>query len=65
MKSIELAIKGRKVIDVGYRPFLLLNAMYRDIEKVFAFNVRADGKEMVFVRMQGEDESIIDYINFI
>ncbi|MFB3766605.1 MAG: hypothetical protein ACE14P_15355 [Methanotrichaceae archaeon] len=26
MKSVELVIKGRKVIDAGYRPFLLLNA---------------------------------------
>ena len=65
MKSVELIIKGRKVIDVGYRPFLLLNAMYHDIPKIYAFNVREDDKEMIRVRMQGEDDIILQYIDFI
>ncbi|VVB67701.1 Uncharacterised protein [uncultured archaeon] len=65
MKSVELVIKGRKVIDIGYRPYLLLNAMYRDIQKIFAFNAREEGKETVIIRLQGEDSSITQYIDFI
>jgi len=31
MKSVELFITGKKAIDVGYRPFLLLNALKQGI----------------------------------
>ena len=65
MKSVELVIKGRKVIDIGYRSYLLLNAMYRDIQKIFAFNAREEGKEKVIIRLQGEDGIITQYIDFI
>jgi acylphosphatase len=64
MKSAELVIKGSKVIGVGYRPFLLLNAMYLGVEKFFAFNARKDDKETVIIRVQGEDRIIIQYIEF-
>ena len=62
---IELVIKGRKIIDVGYRQFLLLNAMQRSIQKFYAFNVKADSQEMLLVRIQGEDEQIAQYIDFV
>lgn len=65
MKSVELIIKGRKVIDVGYRPFLLLKAMEWGIQKIYAFNSRAEGREIVVVRVQGEDDIITSYIDFI
>ena len=65
MKSVELAIKGGKVVDVGYRPYLLLNAMYQGIQNIFAFNVREKGEEMVIVRIKGEDEAVTQYADFL
>jgi acylphosphatase len=64
MKSAELVIKGSKVIGVGYRPFLLLNAMYLGVEKFFAFNAREDDKETVIIRVRGEGQNITQYIEF-
>lgn len=65
MKSIELVIRGGKVVDVGYRPFLLLNAMNRGIQKFYAFNSGTKGKEFVVVQVQGEDDRITSYVDFI
>ena len=65
MKSVELIIKGRKVKDVGYRPFLLLHALNRGIQKFFAFNSGVKGNETVTVQMQGEDDIIASYIDFV
>ena len=65
MKSVELFIKGKKVIDVGYRPFLLLNALKQGIQNINAFNTIEEGKEMVVVRLQGEDDRVTSYINFL
>lgn len=65
MKSVELFIKGRKVNGVGYRPFLLLKALEWGIQKIHAFNSLAEGKEIVVVRVQGEDEIVTKYIDFI
>lgn len=65
MKSVELFITGKKVIDVGYRPFLLLNALKQGIQNINAFNTIEEGKEMVVVRLQGEDDRVTSYINFL
>jgi len=65
MKSVELIIKGRKVNDVSYRPFLFLHAVNRGIQKFFAYNSGDVGNETVTVHLQGEDEIITSYINFI
>lgn len=65
MKSVELFIKGRKVNGVGYRPFLLLRALEWGIQKIYAFNSLAEGKEIVVVRVQGEDEIVAKYIDFV
>jgi len=65
MKSVELFITGKKVIDVGYRPFLLLNALKQGIQNVNAFNTVEGGKEMVVVRLQGEDDRVNSYIDFV
>lgn len=65
MKSVELIIKGRKVNDVGYRPFLLLHAVNRGIQKFFAYNSVVEGNETVTVQMQGEDDIIASYIDFV
>ncbi len=65
MKSVELIIRGRKVVDVGYRPFLLLNALRRGIQKIYAYNFGAEGEEAVIVQVQGEDDVITSYVDFI
>jgi len=65
MKSVELIIKGEKVNNVGYRPFLLLNALTHEIEKLYAFNAVAGGQEAVILRAEGEDEHIASYIEFV
>jgi acylphosphatase len=61
MRKIEIKIKGPKAVDVGYSPFLLLNAMNLGIEKVFASNA-IDG---VVVRVDGDDADIDRYVEFV
>jgi len=65
MKSVELIIRGRKVVDVGYRPFLLLNALRRGIQKIYAYNFGDEGEEAVIVQVQGKDDVITSYVDFI
>jgi len=47
MKSVELFITGKKVIDVGYKPFLLLNALKQGIQNINAFNTIEEGSHGV------------------
>ncbi len=61
MRKIEITIRGPKVVDVGYRPFLLLNAMNFGIGKVFAYNLEG----AVRVRVQGAEEKIDQYLHLI
>lgn len=64
MKSVELIIKGRKVKNVGYRPFLL-HALNRGIQKFFAFNSGVKASETVTVQMQGEEDVIASFVDFV
>ena len=61
MKAIEIVIRGPKVIEVGYRAFLLVNAMTMGIGKVFAFNV----DESIVVRVCGAEDKIDRYVDFV
>lgn len=61
MKAIEIVIRGPKVIEVGYRAFLLVNAMTMGIGKVFAFNV----DESIVVRVGGAEDKIDRYLDFV
>jgi len=61
MKAIEIVIRGPKVIEVGYRAFLLVNAMTMGIGKVFAFNV----DESIVVRVGGAEDKIDRYFDFV
>jgi acylphosphatase len=61
MRKIEITIRGPKAVDVGYRPFLLLNAMNFGIGKVFAYNLEG----AVRVRVQGAEEKIDQYLHLI
>jgi len=64
MKKVELVIKGRKVVDVGYRPYLLLAALDMGISKFHAYNLRTDDINMVLVQLQGNEERVTKFINF-
>lgn len=61
MRTIEIVIRGPKVVEVGYRAFLLVNAMTIGIGKVFAFNV----DESVVVRVCGAEDKIDRYVDFV
>ena len=61
MRTIEIGIRGPKVVEVGYRAFLLVNAMTMGIGKVFAFNVG----ESVVVRVSGAEDKIDRYVDFV
>jgi len=65
MKKVELIIKGQKVHDIGYRPFLLQRALERGIGKFFAFNSHKNAKEIVVVRAEGDEEIIGSFIEYI
>jgi acylphosphatase len=61
MRTIEIVIRGPKVVEVGYRAFLLVNAMTIGIGKVFAFNI----DESVVVRVCGAEDKIDRYVDFV
>jgi acylphosphatase len=65
MKSVELFIKGKNVHNIDYRPFLLLKASEQGIQEIWAFNSKLEEAEMVVVRLQGEDEIVVKYIDFL
>ena len=64
MKSVELFIKGKNVHNIDYKSFLLLKASEQGIQKINAFN-SSKKAETVVVRLQGEDEIVTKYIDFL
>lgn len=64
-KGREIIISGSKVCGVGYRPFLLLNALSLGIEKIYAFNVLGEGSEKVIVHLQGDESKLCSYADVI
>lgn len=64
MRKFKVIIRGPKVIDIGYRPFLAVNAMKIGIKSLYAYNMSKDG-EMVVVLVGDEEERAREYINFI
>ena len=64
MKSVELFIKGKNVHNIDYKSFLLLKASEQGIQKINAFN-SSEKAETVVVRLQGEDDIVTKYIDFL
>jgi acylphosphatase len=64
MRKFKVIIRGPKVIDVGYRPFLAVNAMRIGIKSLYAYNVSKNG-DMVVVLVADEEERAREYIDFI
>jgi acylphosphatase len=64
MKAKEIAIQG-KVHDVGYRVFLLSEAESVFIEKFDARNVLVEGEPHLIVRIEGAEEKISRFAEFV
>ena len=62
--KIKVTTKG-KVHDVGYRLFLLSTAERFGIKKFFAENVKIDGRQAVLCYVEGSDEQINEFKDFI
>lgn len=68
MTKKKIAIKGSKVQNVGYRPFLLNVADSESILNFYANNKRGidkDGNQTVEVLVGGDDEVVNRFIEFI
>jgi len=63
MKARKIVIK-RKVHDVGYRPFLLIEAESLFIEYFDARNVVVDGEQHLNVLVGGQAEKITRFVEF-
>ncbi len=64
MRKVKITIAGN-VHDVGYRPFLLNLAEYLFIERFDARNVSIDGKQAVVVLVEGEEDTVNQFIEFV
>ncbi|MBO8180455.1 MAG: acylphosphatase [Archaeoglobus sp.] len=54
-----------KVHDVGYRPYLLGLAESLEIERFFAENTFADGKQAVEILVDDEEDKVQLFIDII
>lgn len=70
MISKMITIKGNKVQNVGYRPFLLEKAVRLKIKNFDAINVEPEDevdneKQILIVYISGEDKQITDFVEFV
>ena len=61
----RIMIEGKRVHNVGYRPFLMEIAQELKIPNFHAKNVKEDGKQVVDVRVGGEEERIDNFLKFV
>jgi len=64
MPAKQVIIAGKKVHDIGYRYWLMENALAFGIEKFRAINVE-DEKQKVVVYFEGGDEAINEFCEFV
>jgi len=64
VRKVKITIIG-KVHDVGYRPFLLNLAECLFIERFDARNVTIDGKQSVVVLVEGDENTIDQFIDLV
>ncbi len=62
MTRKRLLVKGQKVHDVGYRPFLLGLAESLEIERFFADNIFIEGKQAVYALIDSSGEKVRAFI---
>ena len=61
-----LIVEGEMIHHVGYRPFLLVEALKRKkITNFEAENFKEDGKQKVIINMVGEEQKILEFVKFI
>ena len=61
----KIIIKGQRVHDVGYRPYLLGIAESMEIERFFAKNIRMDEKQAVHVLVDSSEEKVKAFIDIV
>jgi acylphosphatase len=61
----RIIIKGGKVHNVGYRPFLLAKARRLRIPNYEADNVEEEGKQMVIVSVGGVEKQVQEFVEFV
>lgn len=61
----KIIIKGQRVHDVGYRPFLLGLAESIEIERFFAKNILMDEKQVVHVLVDSSEEKVKAFIDIV
>ena len=61
----RIIIEGKRVHNVGYRPFLLAKAMRFGIQRFEAENVIEKGKQKVIVSIAGEEKQIQEFVKFL
>lgn len=65
MNRAKITIKGDMVQEIGYRVFLLTNALNFGISKFYAYNAVIEGRQAVIILIEAEKEIIIDFYNYI
>ena len=61
-----LMIEGEMIHHIGYRPFLLVEALKRKkITNFEAENIKENGKQKVIINMVGEEQKILEFTKFI
>ncbi len=58
----KITITGSKIFDIGYRYFLVEQALGCGIERFRAINLRNEGKLLVFV--EGDEEALNEFAEF-
>ena len=61
----KIIIKGQRVHNVGYRPFLLGVAESMEIERFFAKNIIMDEKQAVHVLVDSSEEKVKAFIDIV
>jgi acylphosphatase len=61
----KIIIKGQRVHDVGYRPYLLGIAESMEIERFFAKNILIDEKQGIHVLVDSSEEKVKAFIDIV
>ena len=61
----KIIIKGQRVHNVGYRPFLLGVAESMEIERFFAKNIFIDEKQVVHALVDSSEEKVKAFIDIV
>ena len=62
--KLKIKIAGPKVHEVGYRTFLMGEALNLEIERFTAFNRKENGKQTVVATIEGSDKQIAAFKEF-